>query len=335
MTAPRPLSWENFRATVLVTGQRRVHRITEVPFIEVFGDGIQNRVGLWVELPVDTELPPELFTLALITCRTFRQGGRLLLEIATEGSLLQRQFYHFAVAVAERMLSESCPPVEAVTLELRCFTALLEEKAYLGIERQIGLLGELLFLERLVTKHGIKALNAWLGPMGEPHDFRWQMQECEVKTTVSPYRTHTIHGPEQLVPSQGCSLHLVSVLLGPPGAGSGFSLTGKVEDLARLFAAVPESLGRFTHALTACGFRTADRAQYTRLYTPRRPMALVRVDETFPAITRSTIHAVLGPLAPRVEALQYDVNVDGLEQEDGTTDFEAALAFSPEEVRPE
>jgi hypothetical protein len=34
---------------------------------------------------------------------------------------------------------------------------------------------------------------------------------------------------------------------------------------------------------------------------------------------------MLGPLATRVEALQYDVNVEGLEHEDGTVEFDAAI----------
>lgn len=325
MSSPHHLSWENFRSTVFLRGQQRVHRVTDSPHIEVFGDGIQNRIGIWLEVSSDTVIPSEMSKLACITTRTLKQKGRVLLEVTTSTTSLHRQFYHFAVAVAERVIVEQCAPIEAIGLELQCFTDLLEEKPLLGLERQLGLLGELIFLERLVGKGGLDILDSWLGPMGEPHDFRLQASEFEVKTTVSPHRIHTIHGTEQLVPSNGCSLYLVSVLLGPSGASDGFSLADKVAQLSEQFAPVPARLNQFTTAVKAGGFRDADRTYYTRQFAMRRPMGVVRVDNTFPAITRPTIQSVLGPLAPRIESLQYDVSVEGLEHEDGTLEFDAVI----------
>src|SRR5205823_6408923 len=124
------------------------------------------------------------------------------------------------------------------------------EKTVLGIERQIGLIGELLFLERLVSKFGTSTLSSWIGPWGEPHDFRLQSREFEVKTTVSPQRVHIINGAEQLVASSGCSLSLVSVLLGPPGAGSGFSLTDIVARLQVRFSTASGLRDTFDRALS-------------------------------------------------------------------------------------
>jgi hypothetical protein len=299
--------------------------VTNSPYIEVFGDGVMNRIGIWLEVTSGTSIPPELSKLAFITTRTFNQKGRFLLEVATAMASLQRQFYHFAVGVAERVIVEKRPAIEAVGLELQCFTDLLEEMSLLGIERQLGLLGELIFLERLLAKEGVGALDAWLGPIGEPHDFRLKAYEFEVKTTVFPQRIHTIHGMEQLVASKGCSLYLVSLLLGPPGASDGFSLAEKVAQLSSQFAPISARLTQFATALEAYGFRTADSGHYTRQFAMRRPIGLVRVDNTFPAITRPTIQSALGPLAPRIESLQYDVSVEGLEHEDGTVEFEAAL----------
>lgn len=325
MSLPNHLSWENFRATVFNRGQQRVHRVTNSPYIEVFGDGVLNRIGIWLDTAPRTEIPSEVSKLTFITTRTLKQKGRILLEVATDTVSLQRQFYHFAIAVAERVIVEKRPPIEAVGLELQCFSDLLEEKSLLGPERQIGLLGELIFLERLVGKGGAGALDAWLGPMGEPHDFRLPRREFEVKTTVSPHRIHTINGAEQLVPSKACSLYLVSILLGPPGAGDGFSLSEKIKQLSRTFAPVAPRLKQFTTALEACGFRNADSRHYTRRFALRRPIGLIRVDKNFPSITRRTIQSALGPLASRIESLQYDVSVEGLESEDGTAGFSKVI----------
>lgn len=325
MSVPQHLSWENFRSTVFLPGQQRVHRVADSPDIEIFGDGVMNRVGIWLQIPPATSIPPELSNFTSITTRTFNEEGRFLLEVATAVPSLYRQFYHFAVAVAERLIVEKTSAMDAIAMELQCFTDLLEERSLLGIERQLGLLGELIVLERLIAKAGVRALDSWLGPMGEPHDFRFKHREFEAKATVSPHRIHTIHGTEQLVPSDGCSLYLVSVLLGPPGASEGFSLADKVAQLSLQFAPNPARLTQFVTSLEACAFRNEDRDHYSRRFALRRPMGLVRVDSSFPAITRSTINNVLGPLATRIETLQYDVNVEGLEHEDGTREFDEVI----------
>jgi len=325
MSKPDYLTWENFRSTVFVRGEKGIHRITEKPLVEIFGDGEKNLIGIWIEVPQGTLVPQDLAALELITPRIVSQDGRHLLEVTTPAASLHRQFYHFAVAVAERVLVEKRPATEAVGLELRCFTDLLEARSILGIERQIGLIGELLFLEHLMNKKGVNALDSWHGP-GEPHDFRLGKSEFEVKTTVATRRIHTIHGAEQLVPSKGCSLYLLSVLLGPAGAGGGFSLTDKVAQLSGRISADPAQLAQFESVLEASGFRKTDSSHYTRKFALRRPMGVVPVDEAFPAITRPGIQKLLGPLAPRIDALQYGVNVEGLEHEEDTIVFETVLS---------
>jgi hypothetical protein len=321
MSAPKHLSWENFRSTVFVSGEQRIHLVSDSPYIEIFGDGISNRIGIWLETLPEKPIPLEFSKLAIITIRTIKTSGRLLLEASTGTVSLFRNFYHFALAVAERMLVERIDATEAVSSELHCFNALLEEKSFLGYERQLGLLGELIFLERLIQNKGVAAIDSWIGPMGEPHDFRISNREFEVKTTVSSQRIHLIHGTEQLVPSSECSLYLVSVVLGPIGAGPGFSLTDKVAQISNLLAPESRRRSQFLSALKLCGFCDEDRAHYARAFSMRRPIAIVAVDSAFPAITRSTIQTALGPLAPRIDGLEYEVNVDGLEYEDGTEEF--------------
>lgn len=182
-----------------------------------------------------------------------------------------------------------------------------------------------MFLQLLIERLGPSAVDSWLSPLHQPHDFRLHSREFEVKTTVSPRRIHTIRGAEQLAPSEGCSLYLVSVLLAPPGVGPGFSLGDKVAEVVRTLSGVPTRQARFTAAVEARGFRESDNAHYSRRFTGRRPMGLVEVNESFPVISRRTIQLALGRLATRVESLRYDVNVDGLEQEEGSAAFESVL----------
>lgn len=322
----RHLSWENFRSSILVPGEERVHRASDSPLIEIFGDGMRNRVGVWLEVPDGSDIPQDILKLAFVharaTTRAVKKKPIPVLELAVNASTLCRQFYHFAVATTERVLVERRPSLEAVVLELQSFAELLQETPLLGIERQLGLLGELLAIERLVMTGGPNALDAWIAPLHEPHDFRLGRSEYEVKTTVCPQRVHTIHGAEQLEPTKGCKLFLLSVMLGPAGKGDGFSLATKVQDISAQFTPTPSRSRQFMEALRTCGFRDIDSAHYSRRFALRRPLAIVPVDAAFPAITRRVVQRALGTaLATRIEELQYDVNLEGLEIEEGTPRF--------------
>ena len=328
MTINSSLSWENFRSTVFVPGEKRVHRVSENPFIEIYGDGVDNRIGILFEVPTPIIPSLALSRLALIATRFVRYGERTFLDISTTALALHRQFYHFSVAAAERVLFDSCSPVDAAELEAACFGDLLQVEALLSPERQIGLLGELLFLELLIAYHGTRALDAWIGPRGEPHDFRFEKYEFEVKTTLATRRVHTINGSEQLIPSAGCSLFLTSVMLGPVGAEAGFSLAGKINGLDNLFGSEPSRSAAFASALEASGVRKPDVQHYNRAFGMRRPMGVIPVDASCPAISRPMIQKVLGPLAARVGNVRYEVDVDGLEMEVGTASCEAILSAS-------
>jgi hypothetical protein len=318
---PTHLSWDNFCSSIFIPGEQRVHRVSLAPLIEIFGDGIHKRIGLWLEVPLGTKVPDAIQKLAFIHAQTRKKKSLSLLELCATSPALHRHFYHFAVAVSERVLVEKRTPTEAALLELQSFAELLQEKPLLGIERQLGLLGELIVLERLLAKNGPKGLDSWIGPQREPHDFRLEEFEFEVKTTICSQRIHTIHGTEQLVPSKGCSLFLLSVLLGPAGQAKGFSLLEKAQKVATLVASDAQRREQLRLALETCGFRESDGRHYTRRFVLRRPLAIAPVNKHFPAIDRPAIQAALGSLAPRVEDLQYDVNIEGLEKEDGTSAF--------------
>jgi hypothetical protein len=325
MKKPTYLSWQNFAMNIIVEGEQRSHKVSDVPRVYFFWDGQKRRLGAWFETAPDTSLPPELLKLSELNVDVLEVRGRLSLEVAITSKLMRRQFYHFIVAVAERMLSFGIPALEATVAELHCFTGLLAERALLGAERQIGLLGELLFLERLVASQGVEMLDSWVGPDAEPHDFRVDRVEFEVKTTVAPKRIHIIHGQEQLVPSKGCSLLILSLLLGPPGKSSGFSLASKIHEIDGRFAGDPTRKARFVKSLEKLGVKGEDLAHYGRGFSLRRTMAIVPVDNNFPVISRTSLQNILGDLSQRIESLQYAVNLEGLEKEDGDPEFLAVV----------
>jgi hypothetical protein len=321
---PKPLSWQNFQTTVLVSGQQRIHRVATKPLVEIFGDAPHNRVGIVMALDDSDEVPAPFQKMTVISAKVITRSGARLIQISTDVSSLHRQFYDFAVAVARRVTKGGLDPCDALTTELQCFESLFAERSILSFERQLGLLGELLFLEELVQRHGAKALAAWIGPTGEPHDFRMADREFEVKTTSTPHRIHTINGVTQLLPSAGCELYLISISLGPPGTSNAFSLSTTAHSMLTRFSS-PRERGRFELALHTAGFRQEDAHLYAQRFLVRRPMAAVAVDDRFPALTPASLRHALGSLASRLEALSYDVDVEGLESEKGSALFERII----------
>ena len=78
--------------------------------------------------------------------------------------------------------------------------------------------------------------------------------------------------------------------------------------------------------MTTILYRKEDDIHYLRRYVLRRPIALIPVDEQCPAITRPSVRIALGALANRIESVQYEVNVEGLEHEPGSAVYESTLA---------
>jgi hypothetical protein len=185
----------------------------------------------------------------------------------------------------------------------------------------------LIVLERMLSADGSGAIAAWIGPHGEPHDFRVGNSEFEVKTTISTRRIHTIHNLTQLRASPGCTVFIVSILLGPPGKDSGFSLAKKIDSINNKLKGSPKEKKDFLTALESNGYSSVDHAQYDRLFALRRPIAVVPIDSQFPTITSSTLQALLGQEAHRIDRFVYDVNVEGLESEEDTDVYRTAFPW--------
>jgi hypothetical protein len=312
MKKPERLSWENLLSIIIVNGEQRAESLSLSPAIQIFFDGHKHELGILIECKAESKVPPELSALRAVAARVVRMDGRDFLQMTTRLPPLYRQFYFFAIAVAERVLAENIPGPDAAVTEIRCFGDLFDEQTVLSAERQIGLTGELIFLCILLDLFGNQAVDAWLGPLGEPHDFRISGREFEIKTTVATSRIHTINGLEQALPSAGCTLWITSVLLGPPGANAGFSLPGKIAEISARLSGDNYHLTRFEAALAASGYRSDDANRYARRYALRKQPGFVLVDEHFPALTRAVITDILGDKSARIQSAHYSVNLDGL-----------------------
>ena len=322
MSHERHMTWDNFRETHVSPGVPALHPVRHAasPEIEFFVDADASRLGLRTIAPpgkVDVTSP-----LATVEVGLRTSGGSKYVEIATRTVALYQQFYALMVDVADRIQLSGRPPAAAVMEALHDWNELLREASVLSIEAQTGLFGELWFLERLHRADPATAADAWVGPLGEPHDFRRRESEFEVKTTRSPERVHVISGLRQLEPSAGRSLYLLSLQVEPAGAQSGESLPDRVNSVRKLLSSHSEQSTRFETLLRRTGYRDGDAGHYrTRLRLRSYPL-LVPVDDDCPRLVPEHVRKALGvALASHITDVRYRVHVAGFGFEDGTPEF--------------
>ena len=197
----------------------------------------------------------------------------------------------------------------ALDKAVEAFRAVIARREHMSPEQVAGLWGELEVLDHLIDTIGvIPALQTWLGPQGEEHDFGLSSVDLEVKTTTGAKRRHVISGLDQLKPREGQDLWIVSLQVTRVGQGPGESLS---ERCLRILDKVGNHRGELKRALQNVGWSIDDHALYVdRLALLNAPRAYP-VDGHFPALTS----AVLGGVVPGlslIDDVKYRVDVSAL-----------------------
>jgi hypothetical protein len=322
LTEPtRHLAWENFER-LIERGVPAMHRVAGSPAIFMFVDERGRRIGLRSPYEAATQLPPSpvnAITVSVVTVERQR-----LMEVSTTETKLYPEFYSFAVSLADRIQLQNQPAITALESSLVNWNQLFQAVRLLSVESQLGLIGELWVLEGLIRRGGPDALEAWTGPVGEPHDFRITSTEFEVKTTISATRSHMINGEDQLVPSPNHKLYLLSIQVEPAGMG-GHSLPDMVKGVLGLLADHPLAIERVGRALLRLGYDEHDGALYGDRWQLRNRPRLIAVDDSCPRLTGESLEALDPQNSNRISELHYRVNLEGLGYTDDTEYFQAAL----------
>ena len=132
------------------------------------------------------------------------------LTVRVEGSV--HGAYGLLATIADELQIEKMPLAAAVAAGVARHRDIFASRGAMTTEKEVGLLGELLFLEFLIHQIGAgPAISAWQGPLSEEHDFTFDSVHVEVKSTSSERRRHIINGLDQLVPLRGVPLSLLSI----------------------------------------------------------------------------------------------------------------------------
>ena len=206
-------------------------------------------------------------------------------------------------------MADGAHPLGALETSVASWKALLQSPALLSEERQAGLFGELLVLRRLVGEINSAALDAWTGPAGQAHDFRLGDTEFEVKTTSGGRRVHLVNGVSQLTPSPGCSLHIVSLMIGHGGTG-GQTIAELIDEIRLSLDPFQGAAARFIDTLRGLAYRPEDGARYPRRRRVRAPMALVPVIEGCPRLVPEALAELSsGYATARIGRVNYEIDL--------------------------
>lgn len=150
----------------------------------------------------------------VVTTSTFKVGGKnkLYIDIISQERALDPVFAELAEEILRRIKGGGSPQ-DSIIKSIEDFRELLKEELSENIPENkiLGVIGELEVVRRLSTYHN-SAIETWVGPYEQRHDFRRGIHALEVKTSSrSDVKKVSIHGIDQLSPPNGGVLHLVHV----------------------------------------------------------------------------------------------------------------------------
>jgi len=231
-------------------------------------------------------------------------------------------FYDFIVSTNQKLGSDGTPSLTTLKNSVQLWRGLLSQyKNQDQLER--GLIGELWVLNELIDLYGPRFVEYWIGPTHQRHDFRFDDVELEIKTTNSKDRTHTISSVEQLEPTDGSILYLISILLTSTTKSNSNAIS--VHDL---FLEIQEKLEDEHNTLFANLVRDylIDPELYKHFNTPYALTdipKIIPVNEEFPKITLDEYHNLKAH--ERIRRITYALNVDNLGKEFNNTNIQKVL----------
>ncbi len=266
-----------------------------------------------ITLVTDYQVPePALAKLQNISFEAVHSDGQDLARITVCVDQNIHGAYGLLAVIADEVQIEKSPLAVAVAVGVEQYKDMLTARRGLTPEEEIGLVGELLFLNHLICTIGSgPAVEAWKGPVSEEHDFVFDAFDLEVKTTVSERRRHMIAGLAQLVPRKDALLTLLSIQITRVAGADGLTLPSLVGQVRTSAGGHVVELDRL---LAAAGWNAEDGDLYPTLWALRNTPRAYFVDAEFPAITAAALVSAI-PNSELVSDVSYRVDVTDMEHD--------------------
>jgi hypothetical protein len=214
----------------MASGPTAVFRIPGVPEVHlVFFPGSEGGVALRVAW--NGTAVPDLSEYEHLSVSVVQAGEQAWAELLIDDPSVFRRASPLVWRIADRIQLEQASFAEAIVATLTDFQELLEAAAGFPSDREVGMFGELIVVDCLVSAlSGARAVESWRGPNGDEHDFDLGIGDVEVKSTLSEKRVHWIGSLSQLEPTPGRTLWLLSMQL-TTGVGDALTIADLVAKL--------------------------------------------------------------------------------------------------------
>lgn len=311
MTGREPTALE--RAWVVLTPPR-AQELTSFP-LDVLCDGMPCRVALdragtrHLLVPAGDDevssVDPRPAVLGMVLRKLhFGSEPTLYVDVSCAESDLYPEFDEIVSDVLEAVSGAARPALAAVSAVTR-WRRLFRSKLLRGLSRQakMGLFAELTMLSSLIEADPGFPVEAWRGPLNEPHDFEASTRCVEVKGLSAVSDTIVVHGLEQLNTHGDRPLDLV--LLRVVEDPHGHSVSDLVGDLLGAVASRTQLRSR----LSAAGWSDQPDRPDLETFTVEEVLRLV-VDDATPRMVPPSL--VAGSLPHGIRGLNYQIDLAAL-----------------------
>jgi hypothetical protein len=304
------IEWQYLNDHYIETGTPIEDPILDDPEFRLIFHPSPRQLGVRLRIAEGRELP-KISELRHISMRRVQIASESYVLVMTESIPLFPSIYALISDVLRRIEAGETDGLAALADSLRNFEVLLARASGISRDEAIGLYGELLVLESLLLA-GKADAKAWIGANRQSHDIRLGTTELEVKTTTSNSRHHFVHGLNQLTPTPGHDLYVVSVRLNSPGSGAGRSLDGLVEDILASLSGDAEGKQYLERELAKTPYERGRKEGSVAYQMAADPMK-ISIGTDFPVVSHARLEEILGGVAAgRVMRLDFLLNLEGL-----------------------
>ena len=310
MIAPNIIEWRDLRDDYISRSVPIEQVIIRSPELRLVYDPVVVRLGMRLRLEAGRHWSSNS-GLKNVATRLVMVSGVQYVEVSTNSKDLFRPIYLLIGDVVSRLVDGEQDSLRALDLSLSDFESLVAKSAQMSEEKAIGLYGELLVLRELLDKKSGSA-SSWIGASGESHDFRLGAVELEVKTTTANVRVHKIHGLNQLCPTPGHALQVISIRIGSPGSGTGQTVNDLVALIRTKLCADESSLKRFNQCLDEIGYDSEHAACLVKYQLVGFP-TVISIGTDFPIMSYEWLSKALGAApSSRIRDVDLTLDLEGL-----------------------
>ncbi len=300
-------NWGQIESILIGAGVERRYKIPGSNYLTLLSRGNSSLFGVEVNSSISDSLFKRINKLQNISITTYNNNNSYY-EIWTNDKTLFSEFYTFVIDVAILMDRDNIPCDSAIDQALSNLEGLIASKPSLSDKNILGLIGELYFLKRLISINMGLTPNGWIGPINEPHDFRYGDLEFEVKSTLKTKRIHIINGLNQPYPSIDCKLFFISLQFMEASGTDLITLPGLVSEIRNILS--NENLLDFNMKLQTFGYRSDHEVFYSRLSLKLRSLPkMIPVNDDFPRIPND-IDNIYAPLQDRLGDVIYKIDLE-------------------------